>query len=79
MIKILEMKKFIALAFIGGLVFTACSKKETAAESNTMMAEPDTTIDIDSPTKAYGNGSPLAADSVAIKPTVTATDSAQVK
>lgn len=77
--KILEMKKLIAVAFIGGLLMTACSKKETESESNTMLAEPDTTIDMDSPTQAYGDGSPLAADSVAIKPVAPLADSAQTK
>lgn len=62
------MKNLFAIAFIGTLVLASCSKKETAAESNTMLQEPETTNVQDSPTQAYGDGSPLAPDSVAIDP-----------
>ena len=37
------MKKLFVAAFIGALTLTACSKKTETAESNTMMAEPDST------------------------------------
>ena len=37
------MKKLFVAAFIGALTLTACSKKTDTAESNTMMAEPDST------------------------------------
>ena len=69
------MKKFMLSALAAGLVIAACSKKETAAESDSMLQEPVETTAADSsaavqdsPTKAYGNGSPEAPDSVAIDP-----------
>ncbi len=69
------MKKLMLSAFAAGLILAACSKKETAEESNTMLQEPaqstvsdSSTIVQDSPTKAYGNGSPEAPDSVSIDP-----------
>ena len=68
------MKKFMLSALATGLVLAACSKKETSAESDTMLQEPvatsvsDSSAVQDSPTKAYGNGSPEAPDSVAIDP-----------
>lgn len=37
------MKKLFLAAFVGALTLTACSKKAEPAESNTMMAEPDST------------------------------------
>jgi hypothetical protein len=37
------MKKLFVAAFIGALTITACSKKTESAESNTMMAEPNST------------------------------------
>lgn len=37
------MKKLFVAAFIGALTLTACSKKTDTTESNTMMAEPDST------------------------------------
>ncbi len=42
------MKKVLAIAFIGALALSSCKKTETAAESNTMLAEPDTTVMMDS-------------------------------
>lgn len=68
------MKKFMLSALAAGLVLAACSKKETSAESDTMLQEPvatsvsDSSAVQDSPTKAYGNGSPEAPDSVSIDP-----------
>lgn len=68
------MKKLMLSAFAAGLFLAACSKKETSAESDTMLQEPaaasvsDSSAVQDSPTKAYGNGSPEAPDSVSIDP-----------
>ncbi|WP_285268655.1 hypothetical protein [Kaistella rhinocerotis] len=68
------MKKLFALALISGLAVASCSKKETTTESDSMLQEPvatsvsDSSAVQDSPTKAYGNGSPEAPDSVAIDP-----------
>lgn len=69
------MKKLFALALISGLAVASCSKKETATESDSMLQEPVETTAADSsaavqdsPTKAYGNGSPEAPDSVSIDP-----------
>lgn len=69
------MKKSILSAFAATLVLAACSKKETATESDTMLPEPQqtavsdsSTAVQDSPTKAYGDGSPEAPDSVSIDP-----------
>lgn len=38
------MKKVLAIAFIGALVLTSCSKKEVATESNTMLPEPEVVV-----------------------------------
>ena len=35
------MKKLLLAAFVGALTLTACSKKTEVKESNSMMAEPD--------------------------------------
>ena len=45
------MKKLFVAAFIGALTLTACSKKTDAKESNTMMAEPDSTAMMSDSTK----------------------------
>ncbi len=63
------MKNLIAALFIGSLIVASCSKKETQTESNTMLPEPAmSTVPADSATKEYGDGSPLAPDSVVIEP-----------
>ncbi|AYO57501.1 hypothetical protein CO230_04805 [Chryseobacterium sp. 6424] len=63
------MKNFIATVFVSGLILASCSKKETETESNTMLQEPEvSTVQQDTATKAYGDGSPLAPDSVVIEP-----------
>ncbi len=63
------MKKFLAIAFIGGLVLASCSKKETAAETNTMLSEPKTEVveAIPMPDSAAVI-EPMAADSILVKP-----------
>ncbi len=38
------MKKVLAIAFIGTLVLTSCSKKEASTESNTMLPEPEVVV-----------------------------------
>ena len=38
------MKKVLAIAFVAGLVLASCAKKENVTETNTMMAEPDSTM-----------------------------------
>lgn len=38
------MKKVLAIAFVSGLILASCAKKENTEETNTMMAEPDTTM-----------------------------------
>lgn len=38
------MKKVFAIAFIGALVLTSCSKKEVATESNVMLPEPEVVV-----------------------------------
>lgn len=35
------MKKFLAIAFIGGLILTSCAKQKEVTESNTMLEEPE--------------------------------------
>ena len=35
------MKKLLAIAFIGGLILTSCSKKAESTETNTMLEEPE--------------------------------------
>lgn len=71
------MKKVLAIAFMGGLVLASCAKKETAAESNTMMAEPEVVV-VDSAntdsaavsapaTTAPATTAPMATDSAAAK------------
>ena len=63
------MKKFLAIAFIGGLVFSSCSKKETATESNTMLGEPETpTIKALPVPDSAAVIEPMAADSTLVKP-----------
>ena len=63
------MKKFLAIAFIGGLVLASCSKKETAAETNAMLSEPKTEVveAIPMPDSAAVI-EPMAADSILVKP-----------
>ena len=61
------MKNLFAAAFVGTFILAACSQKETNVESNTMLEEPEVTVQ-DSPTQAYGDGSPVAPDSVSIDP-----------
>ena len=63
------MKKFLAIAFIGGLLMTSCSKKETAAETNTMLSEPETpTVETLPTPDSAAVIEPMAADSTLIKP-----------
>ncbi len=63
------MKKFLAIAFIGGLLMTTCSKKETAAETNTMLSEPETpTVEALPTPDSAAVIEPMAADSTLIKP-----------
>lgn len=63
------MKKLILAAFVGALTLTACSKKTETAESNTMMAEPDSSAmmmdstSMAAPMDSSAAAMPMATDS----------------
>ncbi|SFH88802.1 hypothetical protein [Halpernia frigidisoli] len=70
------MKKLFVAAFIGALTLSACSKKTETAESNTMMAEPDsTTMMSDSTSMA----APATMDSTAAAAPMTADSTKMAK
>ena len=63
------MKKLLAIAFIAGLLVASCAKKETAAETNTMLSEPETpTADVLPVPDSAAVIEPMAADSTLVKP-----------
>jgi PBP1b-binding outer membrane lipoprotein LpoB len=57
------MKKILLVAFLGTLALTACSKKTTSTESNTMLPEPDSTT---LATDTTSMSKPAAMDSTAM-------------
>ncbi len=61
------MKKLLAIAFIGGLILTSCSKKAESTETNTMLEEPEVaTMDtVSSPSATMT--SPATTDSTMTK------------
>lgn len=59
------MKKVLAIAFVSGLILASCAKKENVEETNTMLAEPDTTMVSEAMpmTDSTASVAPMAADS----------------
>ncbi len=63
------MRKLAVMVFIGGLILTSCTEKESSTESNRMLEEPevtsiDSTQTVTTPT-ATSTVDPVATDSAA--------------
>ena len=61
------MKKVLAIAFVGGLILASCAKKENVEETNTMMAEPDSSMMAPAPMTDSAAAVVVPVDSTMVK------------